>query len=36
MKPETLEWIGKAEDDRKVAQREMQSVDPVWSVVCGI
>ena len=34
MKPETQEWIDKAEDDRKVAQREIQTADPVWNVVC--
>ena len=34
MKPETAEWIDKAEGDWKVAQREMQAPDPVWKVVC--
>src|SRR5215813_8228782 len=34
MKPETAEWIDKAEGDWKVAQREMQAPDPVWNVVC--
>ena len=34
MKPETLEWIDKAEGDRKVARREIQTADPVWNVVC--
>jgi len=34
MKPETTEWIDKAEGDWKVAQREMQAPDPVWNVVC--
>jgi len=34
MKRETTEWIDKAEGDRKVAQREIQSSDPVWNVVC--
>jgi HEPN domain-containing protein len=34
MKPETQEWIDKAEGDRKVAQREMRVADPVWDVVC--
>ena len=34
MKPETTEWIDKAEGDRKVAQRDIQSPDPVWNVVC--
>jgi len=33
MKPETLEWIDKAEGDWKVAQREMRAADPVWNVV---
>ena len=32
MKPETLEWIDKAEGDWKVAEREMQAADPVWNV----
>ena len=34
MKPETQEWIEKAEGDWKVAQREMQAADPVWNVIC--
>ena len=34
MKPETQEWIDKAAGDRKVARREIQTVDPVWNVVC--
>lgn len=34
MKPETAEWVDKAEGDWKVAQREMQAPDPVWNVVC--
>jgi HEPN domain-containing protein len=34
MKPETTEWLDKAEGDWKVAQREMQAPDPVWNVVC--
>ena len=34
MKPETQEWIDKAEGDRKVTQREMHTADPVWNVVC--
>jgi hypothetical protein len=34
MKPETAEWIDKAEGDWKVAQREMQAPDPVWNMVC--
>ena len=33
MKPETMEWIDKAEGDWKVAQREMRVADPVWNVV---
>ena len=32
MKPETMEWIDKAEGDWKVAQREMRAADPVWNV----
>lgn len=34
MKPETVEWINKAEGDWAVAQREMQAPDPVWNVIC--
>ena len=34
MKPETQEWIDKAEGDRKVARREIRTADPVWNVVC--
>lgn len=34
MKPETSEWIEKAEGDLKVARREMEAVDPVWNVIC--
>ena len=34
MKPETQEWIAKAEGDWRVATREMQASDPVWDVVC--
>ncbi len=33
MKIETQEWIDKAEGDRKVARREIQTTDPVWNVV---
>jgi HEPN domain-containing protein len=33
MKPETLEWIDKAEGDWKVAQRETRAADPVWNVI---
>ena len=33
MKPETMEWIDKAEGDWLVAQREMHAADPVWNVV---
>jgi HEPN domain-containing protein len=33
MKPETEEWINKAEGDWAVAQREMQAPDPVWNVI---
>jgi HEPN domain-containing protein len=32
MKPETMEWIDKAEGDWEVAQREMRAADPVWNV----
>lgn len=34
MKPETLEWINKAEGDWAVAQRERQAPVPVWNVIC--
>jgi len=34
MKPETAEWLDKAEGDWKVARREMQAADPVWHVIC--
>ena len=33
MKPETTEWIDKAEGDWSVAQREMRTANPVWNVV---
>lgn len=33
MKPETTEWIEKAEGDWAVAQREMGASTPVWNVV---
>ena len=33
MKPETMEWIDKAEGDWTVAQREMRASNPVWNVV---
>ena len=34
MKPETEEWIEKAEGDLKVARREKQTQDPVYDAVC--
>jgi HEPN domain-containing protein len=34
MKPETQEWIEKAEGDFKVARREIQTADPVYEAVC--
>jgi len=34
MKPETQEWIEKAEGDLKVARRETQTADPVYDAVC--
>jgi len=34
MKPETAEWIEKAEGDWRVARREVGAGDPVWNVVC--
>ncbi len=33
MKPETEEWINKAEGDWAVAQREIQTPISVWNVV---
>lgn len=34
MKPETQEWLEKAEGDWKVARREIRTKSPVWNVVC--
>ena len=34
MKPETREWLEKAEGDLKVARREAQTTDPVYDAVC--
>jgi HEPN domain-containing protein len=34
MKPETAEWIAKAEGNWSVAGREMQAAQPVWNIVC--
>lgn len=34
MKPETQEWIEKAEGDLKVARREAQTPDPVYDAIC--
>lgn len=34
MKPDTEEWVDKAENDWKVARREMQSTDPTWDTIC--
>lgn len=34
MKPETREWVEKAEGDLKVARREVQTTDPVYDAVC--
>jgi len=34
MKPETQEWLEKAEGDVKVARREAQTTDPVYDAVC--
>jgi HEPN domain-containing protein len=34
MKPETEEWIEKAEGDLKVARREQQAKDSVYDAVC--
>ena len=34
MKQRTKEWIGKAEGDWKIAQREAKTTDPVWDGVC--
>ncbi|MDQ6694928.1 MAG: HEPN domain-containing protein [Chloroflexota bacterium] len=33
MKAETLEWVTKAENDFKVATREMGADDPVWDTI---
>ncbi|MBI3797441.1 MAG: HEPN domain-containing protein [Deltaproteobacteria bacterium] len=33
MKPETQEWVEKAEGDLKVAWREGQTADPVYDAV---
>jgi len=33
MKPETIEWIDKAEGDWTVARREIQTPNPVWNVI---
>jgi HEPN domain-containing protein len=34
MKPETEEWVAKAEGNWSVANREMQAADPVWDIIC--
>ncbi len=34
MKPQTAEWIEKAEGDWRVAQRELGSENPVYDAVC--
>ena len=34
MKPETQEWVEKAEGDLKVARREGQTADQVYDAVC--
>jgi len=34
MKPETLEWVAKAEGNWSVAGREIQAAQPVWNIVC--
>lgn len=34
MKPETLEWVEKAEGDLAVAQRAMQPPNPIYDAVC--
>src|SRR2546423_5847094 len=34
MKPETEEWIAKAEGNWNVANREMQATNPVWDIIC--
>ena len=33
MKPETQEWVEKAEGDLKVARREGQTIDPMLSEI---
>ena len=34
MKPETEEWVAKAEGNWAVAGREIQANNPVWDIVC--
>jgi HEPN domain-containing protein len=34
MKPQTAEWIEKAEGDWKVAQREWAGTEPVYDAIC--
>ncbi len=34
MKPETQEWVDKAENDRTAAQRLMQPPNPIYDAVC--
>jgi len=34
MKPQTAEWIDKAEGDWRVARRELEGEDPVYEAIC--
>src|SRR5690348_5528287 len=34
MKPETEEWVAKAEGNWEVANREIGAASPVWDIVC--
>jgi len=34
MKPETVEWLDRADGDLRVAEREIGAADPVLHVVC--
>lgn len=34
MKPETAEWVARAEGNWSVANREIQAEQPIWNIVC--
>lgn len=34
MKQRTEEWVQKAEGDWRIAQRELESQEPVWDGIC--